>query len=52
MAWPRPSPVSLSSLVEKQSSRSHAPLVLGLILGTLALLGMAVGIFLCTGGSC
>ncbi|NXT29791.1 EPCR protein, partial [Syrrhaptes paradoxus] len=36
----------------KQSSRSHAPLVLGLILGTLALLGMAVGIFLCTGGSC
>ncbi|OPJ86813.1 endothelial protein C receptor [Patagioenas fasciata monilis] len=37
---------------EKQSSRSHAPLVLGLILGTFALLGMAVGIFLCTGGSC
>ncbi|NXP03427.1 EPCR protein, partial [Thinocorus orbignyianus] len=36
----------------KHSSRSHAPLVLGLILGTLALLGMAVGIFLCTGGSC
>ncbi|NXV83068.1 EPCR protein, partial [Atlantisia rogersi] len=36
----------------KQSSRSHAPLVLGLILGTFALLGMAVGIFLCTGGSC
>ncbi|NXS97797.1 EPCR protein, partial [Jacana jacana] len=36
----------------KQSSRSHAPLVLGLILGTIALLGMAVGIFLCTGGSC
>ncbi|KFQ78819.1 Endothelial protein C receptor [Phaethon lepturus] len=30
----------------------HAPLVLGLILGTFALLGMAVGIFLCTGGSC
>ncbi|KFQ40535.1 Endothelial protein C receptor, partial [Mesitornis unicolor] len=36
----------------KQSSRSHTPLVLGLILGTFALLGMAVGIFLCTGGSC
>ncbi|CAM9308519.1 unnamed protein product [Bubo scandiacus] len=36
----------------KQSSRSHAPLVLGLILGIFALLGMAVGIFLCTGGSC
>ncbi|KFP20640.1 Endothelial protein C receptor, partial [Egretta garzetta] len=36
----------------KQSSRSHAPLVLGLILGTFALLGSAVGIFLCTGGSC
>ncbi|KAM9378500.1 endothelial protein C receptor [Phaethornis superciliosus] len=35
-----------------QSSRSHAPLVLGLILGTFALLGMAVGIFLCTSGSC
>ncbi|NXN37876.1 EPCR protein, partial [Rhinoptilus africanus] len=36
----------------KQSSRSHAPLVLGLILGTIALLCMVVGIFLCTGGSC
>ncbi|NXX40577.1 EPCR protein, partial [Tricholaema leucomelas] len=36
----------------KQSTRSHAPLVLGLILGTFALLGMAMGIFLCTGGSC
>ncbi|NXJ91975.1 EPCR protein, partial [Corythaixoides concolor] len=36
----------------KWSSRSHAPLVLGLILGTFALLGMAVGIFLCTGRSC
>ncbi|NWX17743.1 EPCR protein, partial [Aegotheles bennettii] len=35
-----------------QSSRSHTPLVLGLILGTFTLLGMAVGIFLCTGGSC
>ncbi|KAK2538677.1 Procr [Columba livia] len=41
-----------SAGTEKQSSRSHTPLVLGLILGTLALLGMAVGIFLCTGGSC
>ncbi|NXY73946.1 EPCR protein, partial [Glareola pratincola] len=36
----------------KRSSRSHAPLVLGLILGTIALLGTVVGIFLCTGGSC
>ncbi|KAM9231579.1 Endothelial protein C receptor [Leptosomus discolor] len=36
----------------KQSSWSRAPLVLGLILGTIALLGTAVGIFLCTGGSC
>ncbi|NWW46541.1 EPCR protein, partial [Pedionomus torquatus] len=36
----------------KQSSRSHALLVLGLILGTIALLCMAVGIFLSTGGSC
>ncbi|KFV01474.1 Endothelial protein C receptor, partial [Tauraco erythrolophus] len=35
----------------KRSSRSHTPLVLGLILGTLTLLGMAVGIFLCTGRS-
>ncbi|NXN07743.1 EPCR protein, partial [Indicator maculatus] len=41
-----------SARTGKQSTRSHAPLVLGLILGTLALLGMAVGIFLCTGGSC
>ncbi|NWI86539.1 EPCR protein, partial [Pitta sordida] len=36
----------------KRSGRSRAPLVLGLVLGTLSLLGMAVGIFLCTGGSC
>ncbi|NWU12394.1 EPCR protein, partial [Cephalopterus ornatus] len=36
----------------KLSGRSRAPLVLGLILGTLCLLGMAVGIFWCTGGSC
>ncbi|KFO70616.1 endothelial protein C receptor [Cuculus canorus] len=41
-----------SAQTGQQSSRSHAPLVLGLILGTFALLGMAVGIFLCTGGSC
>ncbi|KAF1673295.1 EPCR protein, partial [Pygoscelis papua] len=41
-----------SAWTGKQSSRSHAPLVLGLILGTFALLGMATGIFLCTGGSC
>ncbi|NXD63957.1 EPCR protein, partial [Eolophus roseicapillus] len=43
---------SIPFIAGKQSSRSHAPLVLGLILGTLALLGMAIGIFLCTGGSC
>ncbi|NWI61164.1 EPCR protein, partial [Calyptomena viridis] len=36
----------------RRSGRSRAPLVLGLILGALSLLGMAVGIFLCTGGSC
>uniref|UniRef100_A0A8C3M5F9 Endothelial protein C receptor n=1 Tax=Chrysolophus pictus TaxID=9089 RepID=A0A8C3M5F9_CHRPC len=36
----------------KQRGRSHAPLVLGLILGVSAVVGMAVGIFLCTGGSC
>ncbi|NXS65400.1 EPCR protein, partial [Pandion haliaetus] len=41
-----------SGRMGKQSSRSHTPLVLGLILGTFALLGMAMGIFLCTGGSC
>ncbi|NXY91958.1 EPCR protein, partial [Alcedo cyanopectus] len=41
-----------NAITGKQSSRSHTPLVLGLILGTFALLGMAVGIFLCTGGSC
>ncbi|NXE03885.1 EPCR protein, partial [Lophotis ruficrista] len=40
-----------SAWTGKQSSQSHAPLVLGLILGTFALLGMAVGIFLCTRGS-
>ncbi|NXE19334.1 EPCR protein, partial [Ardeotis kori] len=40
-----------SAWTGKQSSRSHAPLVLGLILGTFALLGVAVGIFLCTRGS-
>ncbi|NWX30197.1 EPCR protein, partial [Notiomystis cincta] len=46
------SPPSLSPLAGKVSGRSRAPLVLGLILGSLALLGMALGIFLCTGGSC
>ncbi|NXM42878.1 EPCR protein, partial [Gymnorhina tibicen] len=46
------------SILQAQSARtgevrgrSRAPLVLGLILGSLALLGMALGIFLCTGGS-
>ncbi|NXX23361.1 EPCR protein, partial [Podargus strigoides] len=55
VAWwkcPQVSPPSLSLLAGKQSSRSHAPLVLGLIVGTFALLGLALGIFLCTGGSC
>ncbi|NXM92586.1 EPCR protein, partial [Oenanthe oenanthe] len=46
------SPPSLSPLAGKVSGRSRAPLVLGLVLGSLALLGMALGIFLCTGGSC
>ncbi|NXJ76751.1 EPCR protein, partial [Trogon melanurus] len=41
-----------SARTGKQKSRSHAPLVLGLILGTFALLGTAVGIFLGTGRSC
>ncbi|KAM8805048.1 endothelial protein C receptor [Eudromia elegans] len=36
----------------RQSGRSHTPLVVGLTLGALALVAMAVGIFLCTGGSC
>ncbi|NXE02662.1 EPCR protein, partial [Chaetorhynchus papuensis] len=48
----QPSPRSLSPLAGKVSGRSRAPLVLGLILGSLALLGMALAIFLCTGGSC
>ncbi|NWT18218.1 EPCR protein, partial [Vireo altiloquus] len=48
----RLSPPPLWPLAGKLSSRSRAPLVLGLILGSLALLGMALGIFLCTGGSC
>uniref|UniRef100_A0A8B9NTD8 MHC class I-like antigen recognition-like domain-containing protein n=1 Tax=Apteryx owenii TaxID=8824 RepID=A0A8B9NTD8_APTOW len=41
-----------SAGTEKQSSRSHTPLALGLTLGAFALVGMATGIFLCTGGSC
>ncbi|NWR41027.1 EPCR protein, partial [Regulus satrapa] len=41
-----------SPLAGKVSGRSRTPLVLGLVLGSLALLGMALGIFLCTGGSC
>ncbi|NXA06060.1 EPCR protein, partial [Sapayoa aenigma] len=41
-----------SAATGKRSGRSRAPLVLGLVLGTLSLLGTAVGIFLCTGGSC
>ncbi|NWW90842.1 EPCR protein, partial [Rhynochetos jubatus] len=36
----------------KQNRRSHTPLVLGLTLGSFALLGLAVGIFLCKGWSC
>ncbi|NWV27669.1 EPCR protein, partial [Origma solitaria] len=46
------SPLSLLPLAGKVGGRSRAPLVLGLILGSFALLGMALGIFLCTGGSC
>lgn len=46
------SPPSLSPLAGKVSGRSRTPLVLGLVLGSLVLLGMALGIFLCTGGSC
>ncbi|NXU69237.1 EPCR protein, partial [Horornis vulcanius] len=46
------SPPSLSPLAGKVSGRSRAPLVLGLVLGSLVLLGLALGIFLCTGGSC
>ncbi|TRZ23497.1 hypothetical protein HGM15179_003652 [Zosterops borbonicus] len=41
-----------SARTGKVSGRSHTPLVLGLVLGSLVLLGMALGIFLCTGGSC
>ncbi|KAF4795283.1 Endothelial protein C receptor [Turdus rufiventris] len=41
-----------STRTGKVSSRSRTPLVLGLVLGSLALLGTALGIFLCTGGSC
>ncbi|NXW62331.1 EPCR protein, partial [Eurystomus gularis] len=41
-----------SAWTGKQHSRSRTPLVLGLIVGSFALLGMAVGIFLYTGGSC
>lgn len=44
--------VPLLLLAGKHRGRSHAPLVLGLILGVSAVVGMAVGIFLCTGGSC
>ncbi|NXN96254.1 EPCR protein, partial [Rhinopomastus cyanomelas] len=41
-----------SARTGKQSVRSHAPLVLGLLLGTFALLATATGIFLYTGGRC
>ncbi|XP_015492600.1 endothelial protein C receptor isoform X2 [Parus major] len=41
-----------SARTGKVSGRSRTPLVLGLVLGSLALLGTALGIFLCTGGSC
>uniref|UniRef100_A0A8C5JRM2 EPCR protein n=1 Tax=Junco hyemalis TaxID=40217 RepID=A0A8C5JRM2_JUNHY len=41
-----------SARTGRVSGRSRTPLVLGLVLGSLGLLGMALGIFLCTGGSC
>ncbi|XP_068811260.1 endothelial protein C receptor [Struthio camelus] len=41
-----------SARTGRQSGRSHTPLVLGLMLGTFALVGTAMGIYLCTGGSC
>nr|XP_020643134.1 endothelial protein C receptor isoform X1 [Pogona vitticeps] len=37
-------------LTGKQKGRSHTPLVLGVCIGALALMGLAVCIFLCTGG--
>ncbi|NXC37553.1 EPCR protein, partial [Penelope pileata] len=40
-----------SARTGKRSGRSHAPLVLGLTLGVFTVVGTAVGIFLCTGGS-
>ncbi|XP_048361882.1 endothelial protein C receptor [Sphaerodactylus townsendi] len=38
-------------LTGKHQGRSHTPLVLGIIVGAFALLGLAVCIFLCTGGN-
>uniref|UniRef100_A0A7M4EBE0 Endothelial protein C receptor-like n=1 Tax=Crocodylus porosus TaxID=8502 RepID=A0A7M4EBE0_CROPO len=35
---------------QRRDPRSHTPLVLGLTLGAFALAGLAMGIFLCTGG--
>ncbi|XP_019368331.1 PREDICTED: endothelial protein C receptor-like [Gavialis gangeticus] len=35
---------------KRRDPRSHTPLVLGLTLGAFALAGLAMGIFLCTGG--
>ncbi|KAL8187640.1 UNVERIFIED_CONTAM: hypothetical protein K2H54_052422 [Gekko kuhli] len=37
-------------LTGERQGRSHTPLVLGIIVGAFALLGLAVCIFLCTGG--
>ncbi|XP_015262354.1 PREDICTED: endothelial protein C receptor [Gekko japonicus] len=37
-------------LTGERHGRSHTPLVLGIIVGAFALLGLAVCIFLCTGG--
>ncbi|XP_062988389.1 endothelial protein C receptor-like [Elgaria multicarinata webbii] len=38
------------ALTGKRKGRPHAPLVLGISIGSLALIGLAVCIFLCTGG--
>ncbi|XP_003218416.1 endothelial protein C receptor [Anolis carolinensis] len=38
------------ALTGKREGRPHTPLVLGIILGALAIMGFAVCLFLCTGG--